>query len=256
MALLTDGNPNDTLALQVYESAILNVAHVETIDLEIKLTLATAELAEDVLDVLLDHARAFDPESTIRRIKGVSDVVVSPQMQRWHALHTLEIVYRDAFNDQLNDRYQAKFLEYRELSKDAFAHTVRFGIGLALTPIPQAPAPALSAVAGNGAAGTFYVEVSWVSASGQEGAPSDATAFATAAQQNLMVQRLNPPSVATGFNVYIGSTEGTLARQNASPIPVGQTFVVPDGGLITGVAPGTGQAADIFVVGGPTLRRG
>ena len=219
MALLTDGNPNDTLALQVYESAILNVAHVETIDLEIKLTLATAELAEDVLDVLLDHARAFDPESTIRRIKGVSDVVVSPQMQRWHALHTLEIVYRDAFNDQLNDRYQAKFLEYRELSKDAFAHTVRFGIGLALTPIPQAPAPALSAVAGNGAAGTFYVEVSWVSASGQEGAPSDATAFATAAQQNLMVQRLNPPSVATGFNVYIGSTEGTLARQNASPIP-------------------------------------
>lgn len=129
MALLTDGNPNNALALEVYESAILNVARVEMIDLEIKLTLATAELAEDVLDVLLDHARAFDPESTIRRSRGVSDVVVSPQMQRWHALHTLEIVYRDAFNDQLNDRYQAKFLEYRQLSKDAFAHTVRFGSG-------------------------------------------------------------------------------------------------------------------------------
>jgi hypothetical protein len=256
MALLTDCNPNDTLALQVYESAILNVARVETIDMEIKLTLATAELAEDVLDVLLDHARAFDPESTIRRSKGVSDVVVSPQMRRWHALHTLEIVYRDAFNDQLNDRYQAKFLEYRELSKDAFAHTVRFGIGLALNPIPQAQQPALSAVGGNGVAGTFYVQVGWVSASGQEGAPSDATGFATAGQQNLMVQPLNPPSIATGFNVYIGPTEATMARQNASPIAVGQTFTMPDGGLITGVAPGTGQAADIFVVGGPTLRRG
>jgi hypothetical protein len=256
MALLTDGNPNDTLALQVYESAILNVAHVETIDLEVKLTLATAELTEDVLDILLDHARAFDPESSIRRTIGVSDVVVSAQMQRWHALHTLEIVYRDAFNDQLNDRYQAKFLEYRELSKNAFAHTVRFGIGLALTPIPQAQQPVLSTVGGNGAAGTFYVEVSWVAVNCQEGAPSDATAFATAAQQNLAVQPLNPPQVATGFNVYIGSTESTLARQNASPIPVGQTFTMPDGGLIAGAAPGTGQAADIFITGGQTLRRG
>jgi len=256
MALLTDGNPNDTLALQVYESAILNVAHLESIDLEIKLTLATAELTEDVLDILLDHARAFDPESTIRRTKGVSDVVVSPQMQRWHALHTLEIVYRDAFNDQLNDRYQAKFLEYRELAKDAFAHTVRFGIGLALTPIPQAQQPVLSTVGGNGAAGTFYVQMSWTSASGQEGAPSDATAFATAARQNLMVQPLNPPAVATGFNVYIGPTEATVARQNASPIAVGGTFTMPDSGLIAGVAPGTGQAADVFVVGGQMLRRG
>ncbi len=256
MALLTDGNPNDALALEVYESAILNVAHVETIDLEIKLTLATAELAEDVLDILLDHARAFDPESTIRRTRGVSDVVVSPQMQRWHALHTLEIVYRDAFNDQLNDRYQAKFLEYRELSKDAFAHTVRFGIGLALTPIPQAQQPVLSAAGGNGAAGTFYVQLSWVSATGQEGAPSEATAFATAAEQNLTVQPPNPPSVATGFNVYIGPTEATMARQNASPIAVGLTFTMPGSGLIAGPAPGTGQAADIFVVGGPMLRRG
>lgn len=256
MALLTDGNPNDALALEVYESAILNVAHVETIDLEIKLTLATAELAEDVLDILLDHARAFDPESSIRRTIGVSDVVVSPQMQRWHALHTLEIVYRDAFNDQLDDRYEAKFQEYRELSKDAFTHTVRFGIGLALNPVPQAQQAVLSTAGGNGAAGTFYVEVSWVSATGQEGAPSDATATATAAQQNVVVQTLNPPPVATGFNVYIGPTEDTLARQNASPIAVGQTFTMPDAGLTAGPAPGTGQAADIFITGGQTLRRG
>jgi hypothetical protein len=261
MALLTDGNPNDTLALQVYESAILDVAHVEKIDLAIKLTLATQEIADDVLDILLDHTpldhtRAFDPGSTVRRTIGVSDVVVSPQMQRWHALHTLEIFYRDAFNDQLNDRYQAKFLEYRELSKDAQAHTVRFGIGLALNPIPEAQQPALSAVGGTGAAGTFYVQVSWVSATGQEGAPSDATALGTAALQNLVVQPVNPPAVATGFNVYIGVTENALARQNASPVAVGDAFTMPSGGLIAGAAPGTGQAADIFVVGGPTLRRG
>lgn len=256
MALLTDGNPNDTLALQVYESAILSVANVETIDLEVKLTLATEEISDSVLDILLDHTRALYPQWNTRRIIGVSDVVVSAQMKRWHALHTLEIVYRDAFNDQLNDRYQAKFLEYRELSKDAFAHTVRFGIGLSLNPIPQAEQPLLSTVGGNGAAGTFYVETSWVSATGQEGAPSTATASATAAQQNLSIQPVNPPTVATGFNVYIGSTAGAMARQNASPIAVGGTFTMPDGGLIAGPAPGAGQTPDVYVTGGPMLRRG
>ena len=79
---------------------------------------------------------------------GVSDVVVTRQMKRWHAVHTLEIVYRDAFNNQLNDRYQAKFQEYRELARDAREHTFQFGVGLALIPIPQAQPPVFSAVAG------------------------------------------------------------------------------------------------------------
>src|SRR5579864_2372215 len=123
--LLTDGNPNDTDALTVYESAILNVAHTESIDLSVKLTLGTEEISEEVVDILLDHARAFDPLSTVRRRIGVSDVVVTAQMKRWHALHTLAIVYRDAFNNQLNDRYQVKFEEYRELERCAREHTIR-----------------------------------------------------------------------------------------------------------------------------------
>src|SRR5579864_4251325 len=113
MALLTDGNPNDTLALQVYESSILDLASAEAIDLGAKLGLATEEISEDVIDVLLDHAWTPDPQSYIRRRIGVSDVVLTAQMTRWHALHTLEIVYRDAFNNQLNDRYRAKWAEYQ-----------------------------------------------------------------------------------------------------------------------------------------------
>ncbi len=54
--LLTDGNPNATEDLRVYESAILEVANTETIDLGVKLDLATEEISEDVLDFLLDHA--------------------------------------------------------------------------------------------------------------------------------------------------------------------------------------------------------
>ena len=93
---------------------------------------------------------------------GVSDVVVTPQLRRWHALHTLEIVYRDAFNNQLNDRYQAKFQEYQTCRGTRGNATFRFGIGLALTPIPQAQVPVLSAVAGQIPETIYYAQATWV----------------------------------------------------------------------------------------------
>ena len=72
MALLTDGNPNDTEALRVYETAILDLAHVETIDLDAKLGLATEEISQEVLDILLGHtplsyAPAYDYQGSVRR---------------------------------------------------------------------------------------------------------------------------------------------------------------------------------------------
>ena len=87
--LLTDGSPNNTEDLRVYESAILGLANLETIDLGVKLDLATEEISEEVLDFLLDHAstnlQVFSPFQTgtpaaRRRTIGVSDVVVSRQL--------------------------------------------------------------------------------------------------------------------------------------------------------------------------------
>src|SRR5579863_3766419 len=150
MALLTDGNPNETEALRVYEAAILDVAKVESIDLDAKLCLATVEISQDVLDVLLGHTRAqysitqFPLGGDRRRI-GVSDVVVSAQMKRWHALHTLAVLYRDAYNNQLNDRYWNKWEEYRELARGAKERTLEFGIGLVATPVPRSGTPVLGA---------------------------------------------------------------------------------------------------------------
>lgn len=256
MALLTDGNPNDTEALRVYETAILSVANVEMIDLDAKLGLATGEVADGVLDILLDHTRAYDPQSNIRRTVGVSDVAVTPQLKRWQAVHTLEIVYRDAFNNQLNDRYKPKWDEYRELSREAREQTERFGIGLVLSPVPRAVAPILSVVSGTIAATTYYVRVSWVSASAQEGSPSEVTAFETADGSLLAVQTMQPPVIATGWNVYIGFTDSTVTLQNGTPIPVAQAFTLPSSGLVSGRAPGDGQTPDVYVTGGRMLRRG
>ncbi len=255
--LLTDGSPNTTTDLTVYESAILSVAATEAIDLGVKLGLATEEISEDVLDILLDHTRSYDPQSTLRRQIGVSDVVVSPQMMRWHALHTLAIVYRDAFNNQLNDRYLPKWKEYQRLSANAREHAIKLGIGLVWTPVPAAQAPSLSTSVAAGTVDTvYYVAVTWVAANGQESAPSPVTTYETGAGTTLVVQGANPPNVATGFNVYVGLSSTTLTLQNASLVAVGENFVLPGSGLVTGTLMGNGQAAQVYITGGPTLRRG
>lgn len=256
MALLTDGNLNDTEALRMYETSILEVANIERIDLQIKLNLSTQEISNCLLDVLIDHAWAPDPQATMRRLIGVSDVVVTPQLKRWQALHTLGIVYRDAFNNQLNDRYRVKWNEYVQLSTNAREETMRFGIGLALIPIPKAGQPVFGVAAGTTPATIYYVQVTWVSAAGVEGAPSDLTAYETQDTTTLVVGTTNPPSVAAGFNVYVGLTATTVTLQNSTPIPIGENFTLPPGGVVMGNPPGTGQLADVFIIGGRTLRRG
>ena len=178
--LLTDGNPNDTMALTVYETAILNVAATEGINLDQKLRLATEEISEVVLDFLLDHTRMVDPLSNLRRTIGVSDVVVSAQMKRWHALHTLAIVYRDAFNNQLNDRYLAKWHEYQQLwRKTGRAGRSATGSGWCRLRFRRRRRRR----SGYGRLGhggdVYYVQVTWVSATGQEGAPSRGDGFET-----------------------------------------------------------------------------
>lgn len=254
--LLTDGSPNNTEDLRVHESAILDVAHTERIEIDTKLALALEEVSEDILDALLDQSRASDPELAVRRQIGVSDVVVTAQLKRWHAVHTLEVMYRDAFNNQLNDRYQPKFTEYHNLSRNAREHTFRFGIGLSLAPIPKAAVPRVTSTPSSLPAATYYIEVSWVSAGGQEGAPSDTTTFDAAAGNAPVVTAVNAPGIASGFNVYMGATFDSLMRQTSTPIPVGGSFTLPGNGLATGPAPGTGQLPDTYVTVAQAMRRG
>lgn len=253
--LLTDGSPNDTEALRVYESAILDVAKVEMIDLQAKLELAAAEVGEDVLDVLLDNAGS-DPKAALRRRLGVSDVVITPQLRRWHAAHTLAVVYRDAFNNQLNDRFQAKCSEYADLAKTAKTHTLRLGIGLALRPVPCPEIPDLDLLDGNAPAGTYYISVSWTTGSGEESAPSEVTTADVPAANTFSVKAVLPPAPASGFNVYVGLSRESMALQNSTPVAVGGSWVMPGGGLVAGPAASDGQQPDVYVVATSLLRRG
>ncbi|MEI9814976.1 MAG: hypothetical protein WDO18_21065 [Acidobacteriota bacterium] len=133
--LLTDGNPNVEEDLRRYESSILGLAHSEQIDLLVKLAVATEEVTQEVLDFLLNRLVGVDPQGAARRSVGVADVVVTRQLKRWHALHALEVVYRDAFHNQLNDRYQERFLEYKREAALAKRQTFEFGVGAGLSTV-------------------------------------------------------------------------------------------------------------------------
>jgi hypothetical protein len=232
------------------------VADVESINLDTKLCLATEEVAQDVLDLLIEHTRTLYDQANTRRQLGVSDVVVTPQLKRWHALHTLEMVYRDAYNNQLNDRYRMKWEEYQELGGDARELTLRYGIGLVMNPLPIPYALVFGNVAGLIVATTYYIQATWVSAQGQESSPSAITTYRTVDGSLLTVQLENPPAGATGWNVYVGPNDGALQLQNSAPLALGSMFILAPSGIAAGKIPGAGQAPDIFMTGGRMLRRG
>ena len=255
--LLTDGNPNTDEDLRVYESGVLEVSHEEMINLLAKLRLATEEISQIVLNILLDQTTTAAGGDATRRALGVSDVVVTRQLKRWHALYTLAIFYRDAYNDQLNDRYLAKWNEYLLLARGAKDITTQYGIGLVNTPVPQPGTPVLSPVPGLLPATIYYVQITWVSATGAEGNPSRATAYEAPIASLLAVTNGTPvPAVATGFNVYIGLTDCTPTLQNSAPIAIGQTFTEASTGLVAGMPVGMGQSPDTYITGGSILRRG
>ncbi len=84
-----------------------------------------------------------------------------------------------------------------------------------------------SAAAGiDSADATYYAQVCWVRRRVQEGAPSEMTTYDAPAGSMPVVRAVNPPAVATGFNVYLGLTPDTLALQNPTPVAVGQSFTL------------------------------
>ena len=95
MALFTDGAITSIEELSGHDTQLLTVATVEGIDVSRKLALAQDEIAVEVASLL--GRQAAPP--------ALEQVVVTPAMKLWHAYRTLEMVYRDAYHSQLNDRY-------------------------------------------------------------------------------------------------------------------------------------------------------
>ncbi len=255
MALFTDGTISLAQDLQGYDSSVLTVANAEGIDVAVKMTLAQQELGNELMLFLFRRAPFRDYQPNLRRSRGLADVVVTDALQQWHILTTLALVYRDAYYNQLNDRYQGKWNEYEQLAKASSRTYFQLGVGLAADPIPIAPAPVLSSVPGSGGAETFYVVATWVNAAGQESAPSAYAELITTAGEDLVVTLTGPPQNAVGWNVYVALAPSAPTRQNDAPLALSSSWTLT-GGLTAGAALATGQQPARFIVDHRVIERG
>jgi len=257
MALFTDGPLNGTLDFQNYENGILQVVSTEQIDLGGKAALAQGEIASELMLFFVRRYRQADFPwlASVRQAIDLSDVVVTHPLRRWHAHKTLAFVYRDAYNNQLNDRYLGKWNEYEQLAKQSQQAYLQIGVGLVSGPIAKPKPPSLTAVPGAGSACTYYVEVAWVNDAGQVGSPSDASQLTTLTGQQLQVAATSPPANATGWNVYVGQSPETITLQNVGPVPLTSTWTLTTA-LQQGNAPGDGQQPVWFLRDQRLIERG
>lgn len=255
MALFTDGPISNAVDLQRYENAILSVASTESIDLGAKLMLAQQDLANQVTLLLSRRLPLSDYPLGLRQFRSVKDVVVTEALRQWHVYKTLDLVYRDAYNNQLNDRYQGKWTEYERLAKASQQTYFKIGVGLVTDPVPKAAAPTLSTVAGNAAGSTFYVAVTWVNMSGQEGAPSDVATLSTSDGQQIVATVSGVPPNVGGWNVYAGTSPTTLSQQNSSSLAIISSWTMTSG-IISGAPLPAGQRPAYFVLDDHVIQRG
>lgn len=255
MALFTDGPISSAQDLQQYDASVLSIANSEGIDVAAKAMLAQRDLGNEVSVFLLRRGSFRDYRSIITRAYELADVVVNDALRQWHIHKTLAMVYRDAYNNQLNDRYRGKWNEYEQLVKLSARACLQLGLGVVADPIARASAPQVLSVSGPGEAATFYVVATWVNGTGEEGDPSDCAQCTTVTGTVITVSLNGAPQNAVGWNVYVGLTPNALTRQNDTPLEVSSSWSM-SGGLISGAPLGTGQLPSWFVVDRHVMERG
>lgn len=255
MALFTDGPISSAQDLQNYDSSVLTVASAEGINVAVKVTLAQQDLGNELMLFLFRRARFREDQPHIKPRIGLFDVVVTEALHQWHTLRTLALVYRDAYYNQLNDRYQGKWNEYERLANTSSRKYFELGVGVVADPIPMAPTPNLVSVAGTGGPATLFVAATWVNASGQEGAAGADSTLTIGGGEVLVATLADPPPVAVGWNVYAGLSPAALTLQNDPPLALGGSWTMT-GALSAGAPAPTGQKPAWFIPDHRFINRG
>ncbi len=265
MALFTDQFVSDVADLVAYEANLPDVSAAEGIDLGTKLRLAHTEIGAQLEaasrgpgNVYLANGSGWQStggEGNPARF-ALSQVVVTPPLKLLHTFQTLAIVYRDAYNRKLNDKYLPKWKEYKELANWARDLLFQTGIGLSARPIPRPDAAVIDWTPSTLGAGARFVRMTWIGTDGTEGVGSVEQAAQVPAENALRVTPPVSPEGVTGWNVYVGGSSGDISKQNGPALAVDSAWVEPESGLVAGEPPGEGQAPDLFKTVPRFLQRG
>ena len=239
MALFTDGPVSSIEDLTAQDSQLLDVASTEGIDVSRKLALAQDDVGIE-LSALLNNLSFVEQPFWAATEPNLGAVAVTPALKRWHTYAALELIYRDAYNSQLNDRYAGKRDQFHQMAQWAREKVIETGVGLVLRPVPQAGTPQVTPTTGALADGIYYVSMAWLNGLGEEG-ESSVPAAITLAASAMQVRPGIAPDNAAGWNVYIGPDVASMVLQNQSPIGAGAMWRQDEPLVTAGKAPGTGQ---------------
>jgi hypothetical protein len=254
-----------TADLAGYEADIQEVGSAAGIDLNIKLRLAEGEVGAQLAASSRRPGNVYQAgsggwqttggESAISRFE-TGQVVVTPPLKLWTTFQALMLFFRDAHTRRANDKYLAKWHEYREMAKWASDLLMQTGIGLVSTPLPRPGRPAIDKVASSLGPMSLFVRMTWLNVDGAESAGSLEEAVKTKSAEALRVTPNAPPAGATDWNVYVGQSRGEALLQNTGALSLGQAWVMPETGLSTGTPIGDGQPAEMFLTAPRYLLRG
>jgi hypothetical protein len=245
MSLFADGPPSNIEDLTDNDSGLLDVCRVQQIDASIKLTLAHRELTVQ-LDSLFEQQRTLYSLVGSGSQLSARHVAVTPTLRMWHTWHTLSLVYRDAYFNQLNDRFSAKWNEYRRLSDEEKNRLRELGVGIVWDPIARPRGPLLSLSPATEVGGTFYFSVALLNAAGEQSSPSPVESVQLPDGNAVDIQVSDQPANAQAWNLYGGSSPDALYLQNESPIPLdGHWVFYPSTSLLNSAQPGIGQTANV-----------
>jgi hypothetical protein len=248
MALFTDGPVSAIEDLTGQDSQLLDVASGEGIDVTRKLAVAQEEIACELESLLARMSSGSAP--------GLDCVVATPPLKMWHTFRTLEMVYADAFNSQLNDRYKGRRDQFHNQARWAYEKLIQIGIGIVANPVPRAATPLLSPADGMAVPdGTYFVTASWVNASGEEGACANCDSIDISGTTLSVIPGV-APACAAGWNVYVGTSETAMTLQNPAPIAVGTQWVQPAMLFGGGRSPSRGQSPMVVYSVPRTFQRG
>lgn len=259
MALFTDANVVTLQDLQLFETSLAQIAASHGINVETKINLSLSSIGSKLLLWLLSSGGA-DPQWLNRRLLGLSTVVVTPAMQRWICFDALMRFYSEAYDVQLNTRFEGKWTEYQQETRTAADMVFMSGVAIVYKPLPKPATPLVSAQSGSAPAESAFVQVGWVDVNGSGSALSPINGFILGANSSFVVATaegaLNAPASATGWNLYAGNSPDQLTLQNSAPLTLGSTWTLPTGGLVVGPDAVGGQAPDYYVALSRGIQRG
>jgi hypothetical protein len=259
MALFTDQSIVTLDDLLQFETTLAQIASTHGINADTKINLATSVIGDQLTLWLLDVG-ASDPQWLIRRAIGLSTVVVTPPLRRWLCYESLSRFFAEAYNVQLNSRFQGKWTEYQQEAKNAGTMASLAGVGIVYDPLPKPALPLVSVQAGNAPAESLFVQTAWVDGKGNEGALSPVNGLLLPANSSITVAmaegELGAPAAAVGWNVYLSSVDKSSTLQNDVPLGINSIWNLPSTGIISGAGPINGQQPDFYIRISNQIRRG